>query len=206
MASSAAHASSSTNATSVTCISRPSASGVPRRSRMARTPAHPIATSVTPRRQGRPNVSLMITPTSTPNRPLIASRIRRAERSLSSGRSAAWPRLTFDRSMPALAHTKPCLVSLMISSPRRRRMRTDSRSTIGLWLSGSVGSMSTIAPSALETIFWVTMTTSCCWSSTASQIMPAMSSPRPISGSPSIGKISRRIRRSLKRLGRQWRW
>ena len=51
------------------------------------------------------------------------------------------PRSTFDRSMPALAHTKPCLVSLMMRSPRRRRMRTDSASTSGLWLSGSSGSM-----------------------------------------------------------------
>ena len=68
----------------------------------------------------------MITPTSRSCRPRSASRIRRAERSLSSGSSAAWPRSTFERSMPALAHTKPCLVSLMMRSPRRRRIRTDS--------------------------------------------------------------------------------
>ena len=41
--------------------------------------------------------------------------------------------------MPALAHTKPWLVSLMIRSPRRRRMRTDSRSTSGLWRQRVVG-------------------------------------------------------------------
>ena len=62
--------------------------------------------------------------------------------------------------MPALAHTKPCLVSLMMRSPRRRRMRTDSASTSGLWLSGSSGSMATSWSSAFDTIFWVTTTTS----------------------------------------------
>ena len=36
------------------------------------------------------------------------------------------PSSTFERSMPALAHTKPCSVSLMIRSPRRRRTRRDS--------------------------------------------------------------------------------
>ena len=60
------------------------------------------------------------------------SRMRRAERSLSSGSSAAQPSSTLDRSTPALAHTKPCLVSLMMRSPRRRRIRTDSRSTMRL--------------------------------------------------------------------------
>ena len=53
--------------------------------------------------------------------------MRRAERSLSSGSRAAQPSSTFDRSTPALAHTKPCLVSLMMRSPRRRMIRTDSR-------------------------------------------------------------------------------
>ena len=42
--------------------------------------------------------------------------------------------------MPALAQTNPWLVSLMMRSPRRRRMRTDSCSTRGLWESGSSGS------------------------------------------------------------------
>ncbi len=62
--------------------------------------------------------------------------------------------------MPAFAQTKPWLVSLMMRSPRRRRMRTDSRSTSGLWLSGSSGSIATSRSSALDTIFWVTTTTS----------------------------------------------
>ena len=54
------------------------------------------------------------------------SRMRRAERSLSSGSSAAWPRSTFERSTPLLAQTKPWLVSVMTRSPRRRSTRTAS--------------------------------------------------------------------------------
>ena len=54
------------------------------------------------------------------------ARIRRAERSGSSGSSAAVPSATLERSTPALAQTKPCRVSLITRSPRRRRTRTDS--------------------------------------------------------------------------------
>ena len=66
MTSSAADASSSATHISVATSSRPLASGVPRRSTTAATPAQPMATSVTPRRHVRPKVSEMITPTSTP--------------------------------------------------------------------------------------------------------------------------------------------
>ena len=83
--SSAAAASSSTTQTSVTCSSRPRLSSVPRRSTIARMPAQPMATSVRPRRHGRPKVSDTITATSTPRAARRPSRIRRAERSLSSG-------------------------------------------------------------------------------------------------------------------------
>ena len=65
MTSSAADASSSATHISVATRSRPLASGVPLRSTTAATPAQPMATSVTPRRHVRPNVSEMITPTST---------------------------------------------------------------------------------------------------------------------------------------------
>ena len=139
---------------------RPSASCVPRKSTTAAIPATPIATSVSPLRHGRPNVSLTITPTDTPNFAWMMSRMRRAERSLSSGRSAANPRSTFDRSIPLLAQIKPCFVSVMIRSPRRRTIRTASSSTNCLWLSGSSGSISTSLPSAFDTIFCVTTTTS----------------------------------------------
>ena len=64
--SSAADASSSTNATSVTCSSRPKETWVPRRSMIGDKPKLPIATSVTPLLQGRPKVSLIMTATSTP--------------------------------------------------------------------------------------------------------------------------------------------
>ena len=99
---------------------RPLASGVPRRSTTAATPATPMATSVTPCRQVRPKVSEMTTPTETPCRCRRASRMRRAERSGSTGRRAAVPLATLDRSTPALAQTNPCRVSVMSRSPRRR--------------------------------------------------------------------------------------
>ena len=70
------------------------------------------------------------------------------------------PSATLDRSTPALAQMNPCLVSLMMRSPRRRRMRTDSRSTRAALAAGSSGSMGTRRPSALETTFWVTTSTS----------------------------------------------
>ena len=87
--SSAALANSSATATSVTCIILPSESGVPRRSTTPAIPATPIATSVNPFRQGRPKVSLIITPTLTPRVALMMSRIRRADLSLSIGSRAA---------------------------------------------------------------------------------------------------------------------
>ena len=80
-----------------------------------------------------------------------ASRILRADLSESTGSSAAWPASTFERSIPALAQTKPCLVSEIIKSPRRRNIRTDSSSTKGLCpFSGSIW---TSRPSAFEIIF-----------------------------------------------------
>ena len=87
--------------------------------------------------------------------------MRRAERSLSSGSSAAQPSSTLDRSTPALAHTKPCLVSLMMRSPRRRTMRTDSRlDDAPCGRAGRRGRSAPCAPSAFDTTFWVTTTTS----------------------------------------------
>ena len=119
-----------------------------------------MATSVRPLRHGRPNVSLTITPTLMPNLARTISRMRRAERSLSIGNSAAYPRSTLDKSMPLLAQTKPCLVSVIIKSPRRRTMRVASCSTSTLCESGSFGSIWTRRPSALDTIFCVTTKTS----------------------------------------------
>ncbi len=128
MTSSAAAASSSATATSVTSSVLPRASVVPRRSTTAAMPAQPMATSVTPRRQGRPKVSDTMTPTSTPGAARRPSRMRRAERSASRGSRVTYPSGTLERSTPALAHTKPAAVSAMTSSPRRRRTRTHSAS------------------------------------------------------------------------------
>src|SRR5207247_346622 len=94
---------------------------------------------------------------------------------------------TFDRSTPAFAHTKPWAVSLTISSPRRRSTRTDSRSTSTLWESGSSGSTASSRPSALDTTFWVTTTTSPARSSARSAIRSARTSPARISPSPVTG-------------------
>ncbi len=58
--------------------------------------------------------------------------------------------------MPALAHTKPWRVSLMMRSPRRRTMRTDSDSTSARRASRSSGSSGTRRFSAFDTTFWVT--------------------------------------------------
>ena len=77
MTSSAAEAISSATQTSVATSSRPPASSVPFRSTTAATPAHPMATSVTPRRQGRPKVSETMTPTSMPSACCSPARIRR---------------------------------------------------------------------------------------------------------------------------------
>ena len=120
--------------------------------------------------------------------------MRRAERSLSTGRSAAHPASTFDRSTPALAHTNPWRVSLMMRSPRRRRMRTDSASTIARRASRSSGSTCTRRPSALETIFWVTTRqspssrgVSC--AAAASAISGASASSGRTSGTPCTGMM-----------------
>src|SRR5262249_24089564 len=64
------------------------------------------------------------TATSTPTRARTASRTCRAERSASTGRSAARPASTFETSTPAFAHTNPWRGSLVTRAPRRRGART----------------------------------------------------------------------------------
>ncbi len=54
----------------------------------------------------------------------------------------------------------PWVVSVMMRSPRRRTTRTASASTTALWDSGSSGSTATRRPSAFDTTFWVTTSTS----------------------------------------------
>ena len=79
-ASSAADASSSATARTVERMTRPSASGVPRRSSSGSRPDTPIATSTMPQRHGRPKLSDTMTGTSTPNRSRIAVRIAAGRR------------------------------------------------------------------------------------------------------------------------------
>ncbi len=102
-----AAASSSAVATRVAPSGLPCASVPPRRSSRTRTPAAPIATSVSPSRQGRPKVSVTITPTSTPSASRSPSRMPRAEASESSGSSSTVPGGVLEASTPAAAMTRP---------------------------------------------------------------------------------------------------
>ena len=67
MTSDAAAAISSATAISVTRNLRPNRSGTPIKLRTTGNPAAPNATPTTPKRQGRPKLSLIMTPRSTPN-------------------------------------------------------------------------------------------------------------------------------------------
>ena len=81
---------------------------------------------------------------------------------------------TFDASTPALAQMKPWCVSQIITPCSMRTMRFDSRSTTSIWRAsfsnsraydsangdGVTVSRSTMRPSAFETIFCVTTSTS----------------------------------------------
>ena len=76
---------SSATAISVTCIGRPNRSGAPIRSSSDGRPAAPSATPTTPLRQGRPKLSLMTTPTSTPKRG-VEARFQRRRRTVGIAR------------------------------------------------------------------------------------------------------------------------
>ncbi len=218
-ASSAADASSSATARTVVRMTRPSASGWPRRSSSGRIPDTPSATSTMPQRHGRPKLSETMTGRSVPKRARSASRMRAAEASGSTGSSVtrspeSGP--TFEASMPPFAHTNPCRVSV-ISTPRSMRtIRLASRRTTSIWRAsrshvvahsiacgdGSTVRRSTTAPSALDTTFWVTTRTSPGRAgsapgvaSSASPIIPSRSSPSWISGRPASAITSTRAPR-----------
>ena len=76
------------------------------------------------------------------------------------GAASPGPGRRWTASTPALAHTKPCGRLADDSSPRRRSTRTDSCSTRACQAGGSSASTATSRPSALDTTFWVTTTTS----------------------------------------------
>ncbi len=199
--SSAAAAISSTTATSVTCITRPWASSVPRRSTTAgdagarrwRRRSGPAATSGRTCRTRSP-----------PPRRRAGPGARRGSAGPSgrspSGSSAAQPRSTFDRSMPALAQTKPCRVSVMTRSPRRRsdphRLRLDEP----LWDSGSSGSTATSAALGLRDDLLrdhedvaVAAAVRTAAPSTAAAMASASTSSGRISPMPSTPQISNRL-------------
>ena len=183
---------SSARATTVVSRTRPVASFVPRRSTRAGNPAHPMATLSTPARHGRPNVSVITTPTSMPAGVDTAARIRPAVPSGSSGRRERNPSSTLEASTPALAQTSPCRVSAMTMSQRRATTRRVSRSTHAALPSGCSG---TTRPSAFETTFWVTTRMSLRSSlrpsrARAWRMREARSSPARTSGMVRTGMIS----------------
>ena len=101
---------------------------VPRRSSIGAKPATPIATSVVPCRNGRPNESVTITPTVRPVSSRSRSRSVRALASGSTGSSTSVPASgAFEWSTPADAQMKPCWVSAITSGPRSRMIRFASR-------------------------------------------------------------------------------
>ncbi len=181
-----AAASSSAVATTVELSGLPWASVAPRRSSRTRTPAEPIATSVSPVRHGRPKVSVTTTPTSTDRVSRTPARIAAAEASGSWGSSSTVPGAVLEASTPAAAITRPCRFSTIRSGPRRATTRTVSAS-----IAASRESASTMRPSALETIFEVTSRTSPSRRSGAAVVISfARSSPGLTSGIPSTARTS----------------
>ncbi len=90
--------------------SRPTLSRRPRQSSSGAIPAAPIATSVWPWRQARPNESVTTTAGAAPVSSRSRARSARAEASGSAGSRisvSGSPGGAFEASMPAFAHTKP---------------------------------------------------------------------------------------------------
>src|SRR6478609_7274625 len=94
---------------------------VPRRSMIAGIPAIPIATSVVPWRNGRPNESVITTPIVLPVSSSTRSRILRALASGSTGRRTSIPGPgALEWSTPAEAQMNPCCVWVITSGPLTR--------------------------------------------------------------------------------------
>ena len=172
-------------------------------------PATPRATLTRPIRHARPKVSLTTTPTGTPVRDAIRSRSATALASQSIGsRHTSSAPTTLDRSTPALAQTKPWWVSTIRTRSARTMRVVSSRTTwtmresassfaasVAAWAEGVTSERVRIRPSALETTFWATTTTSPVWRDPeCSTMSAARSSPGWISGRPSTPRSSRFIR------------
>jgi hypothetical protein len=130
--------------------------------------------------------------------------MRRADASGSTGNVSTRPAAPLDDwSTPALAHTNPWRVSVINTGPIWRTIRTDSLSTTSTTraslshcrahslanVDGSTSASSIAQPSAFDTIFDVTTTTSPSTSNACCAISAARSAPGSISGSPSTGTI-----------------
>src|SRR6266404_2206404 len=199
----AAAASSSATARMVASSGFEWRSRVPRRSRSTGIPAAPMATLVRPSRQGRPNVSLMITAMRFLVSLRISAAILRAEPSGSRGRRVTTSSpSTLEWSTPALAQTNPWCVST-ISTGCSLTIRRDSRKIISTrrgslpafdascdaCAEGSIVESLASRPSALETTFWATTRISPLRKAilalrAAAAIRRVKSLPSRISGSP----------------------
>ena len=185
---------------------RPNRSGWPRKSISAGRPAAPIATPTVPLRQARPKLSLMMTANRTPKRADSRARNASALASGSTGsNSARWtPSLgaTLDWSTPAFAITKPSRCSTISRLGRARTTRRDSDSTISTSrgslamaapsfsasADGVTPATSTARPSAFETIFCATTSTSPSRGRSRSVSSASPSSPARLSPACTIGK------------------
>ena len=187
---------------------RPNKSGRPRRSTSPGSPAAPMAIPAVPRRHARPKLSLITTPSFTPNRAESAARNRSAEASGSSGNSNSRPPpswFTLDWSIPALAITQPRLCSTMMRFGRARttraawlRITSTTRGSLPTSAANAsargeavTDAISTMRPSALLTIFCATTRTSPSSggaSAMASPRIPARSSPGANIGSPGTAR------------------
>ena len=137
-ASSAAEASSSATARTVERMTRPSASGWPRRSSSGSEPGHADghvddAEAPRPPERVRHDDRQVV----AESRSRIAARMARRRR-VRVGRQEGDDRSpsagpTFEASMPPLAHTNPCGVSVMITPLAIRTMRRASRRTTSTW-------------------------------------------------------------------------
>src|SRR5436190_386584 len=166
-----------------------------------------MATSTAPSRHGRPNVSVMITPTSRPSRAASVRRRHDADASGSRGSRVTNPRGAFDASTPALAQMNPWRVSAMMMPRSMRTIRLDSRRTTSTTAGsfpyraaqsrargdGATSASGTTAPSAFDTNFCATTNTSpssiaIADSPTAAAIDPPRSIPAVASARSGIAK------------------
>ena len=171
-----------------------------------------MATSVCPLRHGRPKVSVTITASLLCVEPSSARLILTALASGSSGSRATYPLGTFDLSMPELAQTKPCLVSVMITPCPLLTTRLDSLSTSSTSLGSFPSAAATLfardpgttlesltsRPSAFDTIFCFTTMTSppaslMLFLASPTVISSERSSPEATSGKPFTGMTSSKL-------------